>query len=283
MYRQNGLPMIDDDSHSSIATPARRWALDKGEIFVEYQPILTRASDNGWEMGGVEALPRWQHPKRGVLPPAAFVPALEKAGLLSPLSDFVLSESVRQIAAWQQCGLNVSVAVKLSAALLAEPDFPERLVAVLDNHHLDYAKLILELSEDLVMHGSVDAIEKLQHLHTKGFGLAVDGFSTGYVSLVQLYHRLPCNEFKIDISLVQNIRTSNSARATIHAIIFLGHKLGVSVCADGVDTEYAFSFLTDAGCDRLQGRLLSPSLSAVKLQDLAREWHNADQACPNRE
>lgn len=275
--------MIDDDSLDCFTTPERRWALDKGEIFVEYQPKLNRVPGNGWDMGSVEALPRWQHPKRGVLLPETFTPSLEKSGLLAPLSDFVLAESVRQIEAWRQHGLNISVDVNLPPALLGDPALPRRLISLLDSHHLDYAKLVLQISEHSVMHGSVGVMENLSGLRSKGFGLAIAGFGTGVASLSQLYDRLPCNELKIDASLVQNIKDSNAARATIHAIIFLGHKLGISVCATGVDTEYAFSFLSDAGCDKLQGLLVSPAITAVKLQNLVQEWRSADQAGANAE
>ncbi|MGI9295954.1 MAG: EAL domain-containing protein [Pseudomonadales bacterium] len=276
MDQQNRLFMIDDDSHHYITTPARRWALDKGEIFVVYQPTLRRSGDNGWEMSGVEALPRWQHPKRGVLSPDVFMPALEKSGLLAPLSDFVLTESVRQMAAWQQYGLNISVAVNLCPGLLDDSAFADRLITLLDSHHLDYAKLSLQVGEDSVLHGSACVLNSLGHLRDEGFGVAIDCFGTGYVSLSQLHHRLPFNELKIDASLVQNIRASNAARVTIHAIIFLAHKLGMSVCADGVETEYAFSFLSDADCDKLQGLLVSPAISAAKLQNQVQEWCSAD-------
>lgn len=277
MYQRNNLLMIDDDPYTDMTNPARRWALDKGEIFVEYQPMLSQRSNNSWEMSHVEALPRWRHPKRGVLLPAAFTPALEKSGLIAPLSDFVLAESVRQLEAWQLHGFNISVAVNLPSALLDDPAFPDRLIALLDSHHLDYAKLVLEISEGCVMHSSVAVTENLRRLRDKGFGLAIDGFGTGYASLSQLYARLACNALKIDASLVHNIKDSNTARAAIQAIIFLGHKLGINVCADGIETEYAFSFLADAGCDKLQGSLISPAISAVKLQKLAQEWCNSDR------
>lgn len=278
MYQQNRLLMIDDDSHNCITTPERRWALDKGEIFVEYQPKLNRSGDNSWEMDSVEAVARWRHPKRGLLMPAAFIPTLEKSGLLAPLTDFVLAESVRQIEAWQLRGLNISVAVNLPPALLSDPAFPDRLVALLDSHHLDYAKLDLAISEDSMMHGSAGVMANLSRLRGNGFGLTIDGFGSADSPLPQLYHRLPCNELKIDVALVTNIEASNAARATIQAIIFLGHKLGMSVCAAGVKTEYAFSFLADEGCDKLQGSLVSPALSAIELQNLAQEWRCAAQA-----
>lgn len=278
MYQQNRLPTIIDDSQNYSTTPEQRWALDEGEIYIEYWPELSRSDDNSWKIDSVEALVRWRHPQRGVLLPAAFIPMLEKSGLLAPLTDFVIVESVRQVKAWQLPGLNISVAVSLPPAVLSDATFPDRLVMLLDRHHLNYAQLELEISEDSIDYSSAELMKNLSRLRGNGFGLTVKEFGSIDSPLPQ-FHRWPrCNEVKIDPTLVMRIETSSAARATIEAIILLGHKLGMRVCAEGIETEYAFSFLADAGCDKLQGLLISPALSAIDLQNLALEWHGAAQA-----
>ena len=211
---------------------------------------------------------RWEDPRHGLRPPADFIPLAEQSGLILPLTWFVLNRALAQTKEWQKLGLSLTVSVNVPAQMLNDLDFPNRVANTLEELDFPPGKLILEVTETGAMVDSAATIESLTRLRVKGIGLSIDDFGTGYSSLVELY-RMPFNELKIDKSFVMECDHSVEARTIVEAIVGLGHKLGMSVCAEGVETEAVLRFLQELGCERAQGFLYSRPLPAARVAAFA--------------
>jgi len=228
-----------------------RGAVARNELVVHYQPQVDMADRS---LVGVEALVRWQHPKRGLVPPGEFIPLAEESGIIDEIGEWVLFESCRQMVAWQADGLLVPrVAVNLSAQQLEREDLAMTVGAALDAAGIGPERLELEVTESMIMRHAEAAATVLGHLRDLGVELAMDDFGTGYSSLAQLRH-LPLRRLKIDISFVRDIGHP-SAEAIIRAIIAMARSLGLQTVAEGVEQEDQHAFLRDAGCDIGQGYL----------------------------
>ena len=203
--------------------------------------------------------------------PSDFIEVAEKAGLLPEMTHSLLRQVVQQLKEWDERGLQLTAAVNLSPSVLADKSFPDQVEALMQEHGLDNSRLILELTETAVMQDAELAMEVLSRIRIKGFGLAIDDFGTGYSSLEQLY-RMPFNELKIDRFLVREIGMRLEAATIVEAIIMLGHKLNLNVCAEGVESQHVLSFLLEAGCDKFQGYYIGRPVSAEALEQRAREF-----------
>ncbi|MCT2587227.1 putative bifunctional diguanylate cyclase/phosphodiesterase [Actinophytocola gossypii] len=239
-----------------------RQALETGQVSVHYQPKVALPSR---EVLGVEALVRWVHPEFGRLDPDEFVPAVEAAGLVDALTDFVLDKALVRIRAWMDRGLRIGVAVNLSVRSLANLDFPELVAGALERHRVPPELLTLELTESGVMADPQRALPVLRGLHTLGVVLAVDDFGTGYSSLAYL-RQLPVDEVKIDKSFVFGMGSDLGDLAVVRSIVELGHSLGLVVVAEGVEEDTARDQLAAMGCDVAQGYLISRPLSEDRLE-----------------
>jgi diguanylate cyclase (GGDEF)-like protein len=233
----------------SIEASLRR-ALEGQEFVLYYQPKINLHSG---KIVGVEALIRWQHPKRGLLLPAQFVPIAEDCGLILPIGRWVLREACRQARAWRQAGLPpITVAVNTSAIEFRARDFLENIRAALEETHLEPHYLELELTESILMRdaGSTDVM--LHALADLGVKLAIDDFGTGYSSLSYL-NKFPIDTLKIDRTFVHQITSNPDDAAIVSAVISLGKSLKLRVIAEGVETPEQYAFLLTQHCDEGQG------------------------------
>ena len=237
-----------------------RRAIDRAQLVVHYQPKC-RLNEGQWQVVGVEALIRWQHPEAGLIYPDAFIPLAESTGVIAALTDFVLQEGIRQLGTWREQGVDLDLAVNLSPHLVRELDFPDRLAELMRAHALDNSRLTLEITETAALEDPARTRDILTRLRVKNFGLSLDDFGTGYSSLTQLY-RMPFNELKVDKSLGLELHQSREARTIVRSLVDLAHNLGLKVCTEGVETAAALKFLEVAGSDYVQGYYLGRPVPA---------------------
>jgi diguanylate cyclase (GGDEF)-like protein len=253
-------------AHLEMTQDLRR-AVDRKELVLYYQSKLR--APNGPAMGA-EALVRWQHPARGLILPDEFIPLAEKTGLIVPIGEWVLDEACRQMREWHDAGRrDWRVAVNLSPVQFGHPALMQTVRAALERHQLDPRCLTLEITESTAMRDADASVVILQQLHQMGVQIAIDDFGTGYSSLLYL-KRLPASELKIDRGFVRNLAHDSEDRAIISAIVALGRTLDLEIVAEGVETVAQQQFLTDIGCDSLQGYLFGkPMPPAQFLEALA--------------
>jgi diguanylate cyclase (GGDEF)-like protein len=230
-----------------------RRALAGNHLALHYQPLVN-LTDRA--PVAFEALLRWNHPTLGNISPAEFVPLAERASVLPDLSRWVLGTAIAQLGAWEQAGLDVELAVNLSAADFTDGELPARVLALLREHQASARRLLLEVTESAIMREPQLAAQVMQQLRTAGVRFAIDDFGTGHSSLAQL-HALPVDELKIDRSFVMNLERSASNQAIVRTTIELGHSLGLKVVAEGIETPEVWSTLLRLGCDLAQGYYIS--------------------------
>jgi diguanylate cyclase (GGDEF)-like protein len=236
--------------------------LDNGEVVVYYQPKVSTLTG---QLIGVEALVRWQHPDRGLLPPGRFLPAVENTPLIVPLTAKVIDDALRAVHGWRDRGLEISVAVNLTARQVASENLPGQIAEALASHGLPSEALVVEVTESSLMANPQQIRTVLGRLRDLGIGLSMDDFGTGYSSLTHL-RDLPVTEIKIDQSFVAETVGSGRSAALVKSIIDLGHNLGLNVVAEGVETVECRTVLTDLGCTMLQGYLLGRPMPAEDLE-----------------
>jgi len=235
-----------------------RRALKRDEFFLLYQPQIDTLSG---KVIGAEALVRWQHPVRGLVPPFDFIPLAEKCGLIVPLGEWVLKTACAQNKAWQDAGLpQVLMAVNIAAQQFKQNDFKKLLIQTLEQTGLSPDCLELEITESAIMDNAESMLETLHSLKSIGLGLSIDDFGTGYSSLSYLKH-FPINKLKIDRSFILDITEDRSSCAIIQTIISLGHNLNLKVIAEGVETNEQLASLKKLGCDEIQGYYYSRPIS----------------------
>lgn len=236
-----------------------RDALEAGQFILYYQPQI-EGKDH---LTGAEALVRWQHPQRGLVPPSDFIPIAEETGLILPLGNWVLETACGQLAKWasQPMLAELTVAVNVSAGQFKHPDFVDHVLSVLKKTNANPRRLKLELTESLLVTNLQDIIEKMFSLKAKGVGFSLDDFGTGYSSLSYL-KRLPLDQLKIDQSFVRDLLTDPNDAAIAKTIVALAQSLGLGVIAEGVETEHQRDFLARSGCHAYQGYLFSRPLPA---------------------
>ncbi len=239
-----------------------RRALDNGELEVVFQPKVTLA---GRQLVGVECLARWDHGAHGSVAPEDFVAVAEHTGQLNRLTETVLREGLRRCRQWADASRPLNVAVNLSSRSLLDPEFPGRVAALLDEYGVAAGQLTLEISEAGVTSDSDRPMPTLRKLHELGVRLAVDDFGTGYSSLSHL-RRLPVDEVKIDRAFVQGMATDPGDLAIVKAVVDLSRHFGLTVVAEGVESELTLSLLEEIGCDIGQGFLFSRPLPYDRLE-----------------
>jgi diguanylate cyclase len=240
---------------------ALRDAIESDQLVLHYQPKLRPADGT---VIGVEALVRWRHPQRGLIPPADFIPIAERTGLYRPLTHWVLGQALRQAAAWRAQGRVLSVAVNLSARSLLDPELPQTVAALLREHDVEPARLELEITETTLMADADRAQELLAALRELGVRISLDDFGVGYSSLAYLKH-LPVDAIKIDRSFVLAMDEDAADAAVVRSTIALAHNLGLTAVAEGVECEAALRQLAELGCDLAQGFHMSRPLPVEEL------------------
>jgi diguanylate cyclase (GGDEF)-like protein len=240
-----------------------RQAIAANQLTLYYQPKIDMRSG---EICGVEALVRWNHPQRGILPPDEFVALAEHSGLIKPLTDWVIGSALRQSSIWRQHGLAVPIAVNLSANNLRDPKLIRKTEQVLREFGATTGWLEFEITEGAVMEDPTSALEILKRLREIGMTLFIDDFGTGYSSLGYL-KKLPVHSVKIDKSFVIDMIDDQDSEAIVRTTINLGHELGLAVVAEGVETRTALDRLGGLGCDAAQGYFIGKPMPGPDLQD----------------
>jgi EAL domain-containing protein (putative c-di-GMP-specific phosphodiesterase class I) len=247
-----------------------RQALSNNELVVYYQPLIDGFTGR---TTGFEALVRWQHPERGLVPPLDFIPLAEETGLIVPIGEWVLRTACAQNKAWQDKGYPpVVVSVNLSGRQFRQPNFTGRVSHVLAATGLAPEYLELEITESIALHDVDYTIAILSELGAMGIKIAIDDFGTGYSSLSYL-KRFPITTLKIDRIFIQDATQDAQDAAIISAIIVLAHNLRLKVVAEGVETGEQRLFLREMNCNTMQGYLFSRPLPAAQVENmLDRQW-----------
>lgn len=238
-----------------------RTALEQGQLRLCYQPVIDLQSDT---VSGVEALARWEHPRLGLLQPDDFIPLAEQTGLIGPLTTWVLKMAAEQTQQWAREGLELRIAVNLSAHNLHDLHFPEKFLDIIDQDTVKIPRLRLEITETAIMSGSSQALEVMNRLSARGVRISIDDFGTGYSSLNYL-KRLPVDEIKIDRSFVTHMTVDENDTVIVRSTIDLAHNMGLKVVAEGVEDEATYLLLGRLHCDLVQGFYISPPLPAKDL------------------
>jgi predicted signal transduction protein with EAL and GGDEF domain len=237
-----------------------RLATERHQLALHYQPL---ARING-DIIGFEALLRWHHPTRGLVPPAVFIPLAEESGLILPIGEWVLREACREAASWQT---PLNIAVNLSAIQFRHGDLAALVHAVLLDSGLPPGRLELEITESLLIDDFARALTVLRQLKSLGVGIAMDDFGTGYSSLSNL-QSFAFDKIKIDRSFISNLETHPHAATIVRAVIGLGRGLEVPVVAEGVETKEQLAFLSSEECGEIQGYLLGKPLPIAAYANL---------------
>jgi diguanylate cyclase (GGDEF)-like protein len=255
----------------ALVTDLRR-AIDQDQLSLVYQPKVAMATRS---VRSLEALVRWTHPELGAVSPAEFVPLAESTGGSRQLTNWVLGAAIRQMGEWRRQGLELDLAVNLSAPDILDPDLSDEILRLLRRHQVDSTSLLLEITESAVMRDPQVAVRNMQWLRIAGIRFAIDDFGTGHSSLSQL-SVLPVDELKIDRSFMSP--ADPSAVTIVTSTIELGHSMGLKVVAEGVEDAAAWNLLRRLGCDFAQGYLISPPLAPAQVEEFVRQ---ANQVLPD--
>ncbi|MGH2450621.1 MAG: putative bifunctional diguanylate cyclase/phosphodiesterase [Candidatus Limnocylindria bacterium] len=262
----------EQDRHTAASlslSSELRLALERDELLLHFQPIVdlrTRVCV------GVEALARWQHPRRGLVPPGEFIPVAEETGLIKPLGLWTLREALRRHAEWNELLPGAAVSVNLSMRNLRSPELPEDISGLLAEFEVPGERLKIELTESAVMGDPERTLEILERLHAMGVRFAIDDFGTGYSSFL-LLRRLPMDDLKIDRQFVGDIATNPNSEAIVRSTIDLSHSLGLKAVAEGIEEAAVLEHLARLGCDLGQGYFIGRPMTLERLVS----WLAAEQ------
>lgn len=235
-------------------------AMEKDQLVLFYQPEMSMATSR---MVGVEALLRWEHPKRGVIYPDEFIPVAEETGLIFAIERWALREACRQVRSWQErypTDSPLTVGVNLSSRHFMHPNLVGEVARVLEKTGLAPESLVLEVEETILHEDAMSAAVTLQALKQLGVRLAVDNFGAGYSSLSHL-KRFPLDSLKVDRSFITGLENQDEDQQIVSAVISLAHAMGLKVVAEGVENARQLMVLKDMGCDEAQGHYFAESLS----------------------
>jgi len=242
-----------------------RRAVSAGEFHLVYQPVVDLASGR---LTGVEALIRWDHPVRGAVSPADFIPVAERTGLIVALGRWVMNEACRQARVWQEAGLDLHVAINLSPIQFGDAGLVDDLRTTIRRHGVEPGRIVLEITESVFIDNSTNAVATMRAINGLGIALALDDFGQGYSSLSYL-KMLPLQLVKIDRAFVDGLPRSSADRAIVRAVVSLASELGMAVLAEGVETLEQLAHIRRLGCGSVQGYLFSRPVPADDITALA--------------
>lgn len=251
---------MDEPCRPYVSAERLREAVASGELTLEYQPKLDLRSDT---IAGVEALARWSDRLTGSISPADFIPAIEGAGLIDWFTRWALTTAARQWASWQADGVDLDLAVNISALNLGDLDFPDLVDSICEEHRIPPSRLTLELTEGATQ-DLTRLMDTVARIRLKGIGISLDDFGTGFGSLVQL-RALPFTELKVDQRFVSDLLVSKDSQAITRGLIGIAHELGLSVTAEGVEDPVTLAMLRGFSCDKAQGFLIGPSIPGEQI------------------
>lgn len=262
-------PAIKTETEENISLLGQlKHALKKGELALHYQPKVNL--DTG-KIYGVEALIRWNHPERGMIPPVKFIPRAEQSTLIDLITEFVLEQAILQLSRWQKAGINVSISVNISTRNLLQPGFTDFVIGLLAQYGVSGSLLELEITEGSLMVDVEHTIDELKRLTQLDITISIDDFGTGYSSL-QYLHQLPISVLKIDQSFVRRLPHDQGAVYIMEAAVILAHNLGLKAIAEGVENQQIYQFLSTLGCDMAQGYLISRPLAAEHFEHWYKQY-----------
>ena len=262
-------PAIDATSAQTLTLISElRQAVDRSELRLYLQPKLALEDRR---VVGAEALVRWQHPQRGLVPPAQFIPFAEQTGFIRHLTMWVFEEAAKHWLALADEGLQLRLSVNLSTRDLLDLDLPQKFAALLARHGVPAAAFCLEITESAIMDDPQRALSTLDALSAMGFKLSIDDFGTGYSSLAYL-KRLPVDELKIDQSFVRNMQSDRDDEMIVRSTIDLAHNLGITVVAEGVETAEAWNLLRELRCDQAQGYHMGRPMPVGEFSAWSTSW-----------
>lgn len=239
----------DGGKSVALTTSELEEALGQQQIIAHYQPQIDVATG---AISGVEALARWMHPERGLIPPGLFIPLAEDNGLMPLLTDQMIKTVIRDIGTLNNVGRDMTVSINIGAAVLNDTDFPDTVASIVDECGQDRSRFILELTESKLMQDSADCLEVLARLDLAGFELSLDDFGTQFSNIEQLT-KFPFKELKIDRGFVQSALIDKRSKATVESCVSLGRQLDMRIVAEGAETEEDWNYLVGLGVDIIQG------------------------------
>ena len=244
-------------------------AIDNEELFVCYQPKIDLLTE---EIVGAEALLRWRHPERGLIPPDEFIPVAENSGLIEPIGEWVLRRVCRQLKSWEAGGMAIRrFSVNLSQMQIQQRDLVDIFARILDSESVPAEWLEFELTETSITHDVETATRVLTDLHNLGFSVSIDDFGTGHSSLT-LLKQFPLDTIKIDRSFIRDLNSDPDDAAIVNAVVTMGHNLRMRVVAEGVETSEQLHFLRSMGCHEVQGYYTGRPVPAEDFFTLQRDW-----------
>ena len=240
-----------------------RKAINNNDLFLVYQPKINVKTG---VISGVEALLRWQHPESGLIPPNEFIPMAEKSSVIKPLTVWVLNNALRQAAAFAKSGLDITIAVNISASSLRDDSLVGYTKMLLQKNNIEPRRLIMEITESAMMKDPVMALNLLHQLSELGVQISIDDYGTGYSSLAYL-KRMPVNEMKIDRTFVKDMASDEDDRSIVDTTISMGHNFGLRVVAEGVEDRETIELLNKMGVDQVQGYYYARPMPVDELYD----------------
>jgi EAL domain-containing protein (putative c-di-GMP-specific phosphodiesterase class I) len=251
-------------------------ALTEHELILEYLPKIDIRMPE-LRMQGVEALVRWQHPRRGLLYPGHFLGAMEDHDLMARLTDYVMTEAVRQASQWRALGLPLEMAVNLSLKLIRDREFPGRVAVLLREYEVPAVQLVFDVTEALGIEDGPLMLDVFTRLRILGVGLSLDNFGSGVSSLTQIY-RMPFSEIKVDRALIADVLREREAMLIVQAIANLAHTLEFVVCAEGIESVELLDFARAAKFDTAQGLYFSGAVKPAEIERLLDTWPCSEAA-----
>ena len=268
-------PELDSTSQESLSLLGElRRAIDRDELRLVLQPKVDLRTG---QLVGAEALLRWQHPTRGLVPPMRFVPFAEQTGFIRLLTNWLVERVCREQQALRARGLYLKLSLNLSTRDLMDPDLPGKLQKQIAHYGIEAGAFVLEITESAIMDDPQRALQTLMKLHEMGLKLSIDDFGVGYSSLAYL-KRLPVDELKIDKSFVMNMATDLDDAKIVRSTIDLAHNLGLNVVAEGLESAHSWKMLAVLGCDQAQGYFIARPMPADQFADWAQRWVAPDTA-----
>jgi len=269
---RTALVQARDQAERGITAETLAEGIRNNQLVLHYQPQMSIHRRRPTAVECVEALVRWQHPKLGLLPPGTFLPMAESEGLIGELTEWVIGAAVRQSAEWARQAVDVAISINLPACSVADLGFPEHMDEIFALHGVGPERFVLEVTEHQALSNTDGSLDVLTRLRLRGFTLSIDDFGCGYSTLSTL-HRMPFNELKIDRSLVAVVVRDHEAAIVTRTILGLARRMGLTVCAEGVEDQATFDVMAKWGCHKIQGFYIGrPAPSTTLDFDAYKQW-----------